>query len=420
MAFVNVILALSGVEAIASLTGVMKPDPGASADRPSVKHTARMAILPVAAEVVLGTFLLGWAMLSLPPGFESQLRERAEDMLRFLGEHYGALTLGPGFGHWFGIVVGVVVGILLLSAVNTSIVALIGLAYMMARDGEMPRGFARLNSHGVPWLPMAIAVTMPLLIAAFSRDLTTLADLYAIGVVGAITVNLGVCSFNRNLDLRWHERGIMVATFLVLALVELTIAYAKHDALFFVLCILIAGLGLRGVAQRRAGLRTITVSREVAAAVNQETLSLFQLDRRSAQTVLVAARGLTPVLRFALEETQLRQGALYVLYVKELAVSLPGPLGKSEAPRWQNDPRAAEIMYAMIEAGRQQGVPVVPVYAVSEDPAATILDLAATLGIDILMLGSTQRRSLVRLLKGNVVTQVAHNLPENIQLVIHG
>ena len=45
---------------------------------------------------------------------------------------------------------------------------------------------------------------------------------------------------------------------------------------------------------------------------------------------------------------------------------------------------------------------------------------AATLGIDILMLGARHRRTLVSLLKANVVTEVAAKLPDNIQLVIHG
>jgi nucleotide-binding universal stress UspA family protein len=70
--------------------------------------------------------------------------------------------------------------------------------------------------------------------------------------------------------------------------------------------------------------------------------------------------------------------------------------------------------------GKENGVTVVPVYLVSDDPAASILDLAATLGIDILVLGTPHRHALVRLLKGNVVTEVAENLPENIQLIIYG
>jgi len=57
---------------------------------------------------------------------------------------------------------------------------------------------------------------------------------------------------------------------------------------------------------------------------------------------------------------------------------------------------------------------------VSENPGATILDLSATLGVDILILGTPHRSAVVRLLKGNVVTQVAHDLPENIQLLIYG
>jgi amino acid transporter len=420
IAFVGVILALSGVEAIANLTGVMKLDPGTTMDQPRVSRTARRAILPVALEVVLGTVLLGWAMLSLPRELEPLMRERWEDMVRFLGEHYATAAIGASGGKVFGVVVGVVVGLLLVSAVNTAIGALIGLVYMMARDGEMPRGFTRLNSHGVPWVPLAIATTLPFLVTLVATDLRMLAGLYAIGVVGAITVNLGSCTFNRKLPLRWYERGIMGLTFLVLFAVELTIAKTKPDALFFVVCILGVGFGLRGYAQRRAGLRTVTVSEQVAAAVAPEAGADFKLSLSPGQAIMVAARGVTPVLRFAMEEARLRQGTLYVLYVKEIAVSLPGPLQRTGRPLWQDDPEAARIMSTMLEMGRQNDVTVLPVYVVSEDPAATILDLAATLGIDMLMLGARHRRTLAQMFKGDVANRVAKELPENIQLIIHG
>src|SRR3989440_2263815 len=64
--FVGVILALSGAESIANLTGVMKLDPGSTMEHPRVARESLKAITPVAIEVVLGTALLGWAMLSLP------------------------------------------------------------------------------------------------------------------------------------------------------------------------------------------------------------------------------------------------------------------------------------------------------------------------------------------------------------------
>jgi nucleotide-binding universal stress UspA family protein/amino acid transporter len=418
--FTKVILALSGVEAIANLTGVMRLNQGATMEEPNISQTARKAIWPVAIEVVLGTSLVGWAMLSVSPELVATMRDRWEDMLRFLAEHYGTMALGPAFGTYFGMAVGVIVGILLISAVNTAISAMIGLFYMMSRDGEMPRPFSRLNAHGVPLSPLVIATLLPVLVVMFSHDLESLAGLYAIGVVGAITVNLGSCVANRELNLAWYERAVMAITFVVLLLVELTIAKTRGDALFFAVCVVGAGLALRAYAQKRAALRTAPASQAMAATVPPEMVSQVQPNLSGSQTVLVAARGLTSVLRFGLEEARLRQGALYVLYVKELAVAFTGPVGKSEPSRWQEDPQAREIMSTMLELGRQHQVSVVPVYTVSDNPAGTILDFAATLGADILMLGASHRRSLVSLLKGNVVNEVARHLPENIQLVIYG
>ena len=120
-------------------------------------------------------------------------------MLRFLGEHYGTLVFAPWFGNAFGLVVGVVFGLLLFSAVNTAVVALIGVIYMMAQDGEMPKQLARLNRHGVPRIPLFVAMGIPILVLAVTRKFEALAGLYAIGVVGAIAVNLGSCTFNKRL-----------------------------------------------------------------------------------------------------------------------------------------------------------------------------------------------------------------------------
>jgi amino acid transporter/nucleotide-binding universal stress UspA family protein len=420
IAFCGVILALSGVEAIANLTGVMKLDSDASPDHPRVADTARKSIYPVAIEVVLGTTLLGWAMLSLPHDLAPRLQERWEDMMRFLAEHYGSLALGANFGHVFGFIVGIVVGLLLLSAVNTAIGAMIGLMYMLARDREMPQPFSRLNSHGVPSLPLAVAVALPVILVIIAPNLNDLADMYAIGVVGAITVNLGSSCFNKRLGLNWHEFAVMLVTFVILFAVEITIAKTKPAALFFAACVLGIGFGLRWYAMKRAGIQTVILTREMAAVVvNPQLVANLRPNFAPGQSILVAARGFTPVLRFGLEEARLRQGNLYVLYVKQLAVNLLGPLADREPPRWQNDPQAAEIMYSMFELAQSTGVNVLPVYAVSDNPAGTILDMAATLGVDMLMLGAPHRSSMAKLLKGNVVAEVARDLPENIQLIIH-
>jgi nucleotide-binding universal stress UspA family protein len=296
---------------------------------------------------------------------------------------------------------------------------MIGLIYMLARDREMPRPFAKLNSHGVPWQPLLVATILPIILVILSDDLDSLADMYAIGVVGAITVNIGSSCFNKRLGLNWREFTIMVITFAILFAIEITIAKTKPAALFFATCVLLLGFGLRWYAMKRAGIETVMMSKEMAAVVNPESVANLRPNFAPGQAILVAARGFTPVLRYALEEARLRQGNLYVLYVKQLAVNLPGPLADQERPRWQNDRQAAEIIYSMLELAQGTGVNVLPVYAVSDNPAGTILDMAATLGVDMLMLGAPHRSSMAKLLRGNVVTEVARDLPENIQLIIH-
>ncbi len=420
VSFVKVILALSGVEAIANMTGVMKLDPGSTPAAPQVSKTASRSLFVVAVEVVLGTTLLGWAMLSLPHEFAPQLVERRDDMLRFLGEHYATLSFGHGPGRVIGIIVGLVFGVLLLSAVNTAIVAVIGVFYMMALDGEFPRPMTRLNRYGVPTLPLVLGTLLPVLILSLTGDFEALASLYAIGVVGAITVNLGSCTANRRLVLRWWERGLMGATFLILFAVWLTIAYTISHALFFAIVVVGIGLAVRAYSHRLTGLSTITVSKEVADLVSPEVISRLRPRCAEGQKILVAARGATPVLRFALELAAAKKATLYVLYVKEIAVFLGGPARQPGRPRWQDDPQAAAIMSLVLKLGEEHGVPVLPVYIISADPSATILDLAATLGADYLMLGAQHRFTMAKLLKGNVVERVAAGLPEDIQLIIHG
>jgi len=423
-AFVGVILALSGVEAIANLTGVMKLDPGATVDLPVVRKTASKAILMVAVEVVLGTALLGWAMLSLSPALKSVLLDRWDDMLTVLAEQYGGMALGPVFGRVFGILTALVVGLLLLSAVNTAIVALIGLLYLLARDGEMPRDFARLNPYGVPWVPAMIATALPLLVVASTlgdserNGQIHLMELYAIGVVGAITVNLGSCIFNKKLGLAWNERAVMIFTALILLAVELTLAKTKPSALFFIICILLSGFALRALAQRGV----VTPSGELPMPTETTATQAPPPPRpqqTQVQAIMVAARGWTPVLHFALEEARLRGAILYVLYVRLVSVSMPSPAAQEPA-KWQNDRPAAEIMHGMKDLATAASVRMLPVYAVSDDVANSVLDLSATLGIDLLILGAPQRSSLAALLRGDVVTEVAKHLPDTIQLLIHG
>jgi len=418
VSFVGVILALSGVEAIANLTGTLKPDKGSVIGHPKVGWASAKAILPVALEVSVGTALLGWAMLSLPKHLAPEMVVRKEDMLRFMAEQYGTMNFGHWFGAIFGLGVGVVFALLLLSAVNTAVAALIGLLFMMSREGDMPRGFSKLNTHGVPLVPLTIAVGLPVLVLLLTDNFDALAGLYAIGVVGAICVNLGSCVTNLKLPMHWAERVLMAGTFLILVAVEITLAQTKHEALFFVVCVLIVGLSLWAYSQRLSGIRTLTVSKEIAELVRPEVVETLRHPVAEAQKILVSIRGLTPVLGFAFDEAELRKASLYILYVREVAVLYPGsPLPSTN---WKDDPEASAILNTALQIGKTRGITTVPIYAAAPSAASLIVDTAATLGADFLILGASHRGSLTKMLRGNVASEVAASLPDNIHLIIHG
>lgn len=430
--FVGVILALSGVEAIANLTGVMKLDKGSTIAEPRVGREAARAIWPVAVEVVIGTALLGWAMLSLPSvlnktlGLSSKseiaavLLQRHEDMLRFMGEQFATASYGVWFGQAFGWTIGIVFFLLLLSAANTAIVAMIGLLYMMARDQEMPPGFMQLNRYGVPVIPLLITICIPVIVLVSTANFTALAGLYAMGVVGAITVNLGSCCFNRALPVKMPHRILFGFTFVVLFLVEITLARTKPDALFFVTCVLGVGLAVRAWTLKHRGLTSVMIPHAVAHMVTPDLAATMQPQLQEGQKIMVAARGITPVLSFALDEAKLRNATLCVLFVKEIAIYYASGPTVAGRPKWQEDHEANAIMSLMLKLGAERNICVLPVYAVSEDTATTILDLSATMGIDYLIIGASQRTAMAKLLRGSVATYVAQHLPESIRLLIFG
>ena len=202
-----------------------------------VGKTSKRAIFPVLIEVSILTFLLGLAMNAIPG-----LTGHTEDMLRVMGNHY--------IGTWFGKIVSIAFGFLLLSAGNTAISALVSIQFTLAKDKELPPIFSRLNRFGMPWFALIVAVLVPVSVLIIERDLMRLAALYAIGVVGAITLNLGTCAANPSIHLKKWERGLLAFTTMILVVIEITIAIEKQNALFFALTVLGVGLALRFLGKK--------------------------------------------------------------------------------------------------------------------------------------------------------------------------
>jgi nucleotide-binding universal stress UspA family protein len=281
----------------------------------------------------------------------------------------------------------------------------------MARDREIPESFTQLNHFGVPWVPLIAATVLPVIVLNADDSVEGLAALYAIGVVGAIVLDIGSCGFARGLPLRRYERIIMRVTATILLTIWITIAWSKPQALLFVIIILGVGLGLREYTRRRERLAPATPT-SAAAAPAPANPAMAPTPAFLGQKILVAARGWTPALQFALEESRVRGAQLFVLYVREVAVQ--ADLGSD----WKQDPLARDLFNRVLaEAGNLK---IHPLYSISDSPADTIIDIAATFGVDTVVLGGSRRATLVNLLKGNVVARVAANLPDSMHLIVIG
>ncbi len=387
--FVGIVLALSGVESIANMTGIMKEP---------VQKTSKLAIWPVLLEVSILTFLLGIAMNAIPG-----LTNHTEDMLRAIANHY----VGP----WFGSVISLIFGFLLLSAANTAIGALVSIQFSMSKDKELPAIFSRLNRYGVPSVALIVAALIPALVLVFEHDLVHLAALYAIGVVGAITINLGACATNRDIPLKKHERLVLSIGAIILFLIEITIAFEKHNALFFALTVLGVGLALRFAAQK---LIPVPVPAMVPTAEVLTVLEAKEIAPLYRGSTLVGLKTLNIPL---LEEAALRakargENSVYLNYVEVApqSVELPSELEPSA--------ESLEILAKAEKEMEQRGLTAVPIWQLAEDAGKSIAYAATELGVSTVMIGVTKRSALANLLSGDILRSLTRHLPKDCHLVI--
>ena len=431
--FVGIVLALSGVEAIANATGVMKLNPGSTLEKPNVSQTANKSILLVMGEVCFMTALLGLAMAALPgmvvshgdvnaPGAEGV----RDYMLRYMGQVFVGNVFGPLAGNIMGWAVSIVFATLLLSAVNTALMALSSISFLMARDQELPPIFAKLNSFGVPNAGLILSMIIPAVLVVVVSDMSGLADLYAVGVVGAIATNLGATCTDWKLDLKKYERSIMFFTFAVMAAIEISLFIDKPNARIFAFTVLAIGLILRGLAKEAAERKSDAAARTAAEGVSPPdgfsvpsasvgtgtAIAPEAVCRRYNGPMLTAVRGPGRTLDFAVEEAANNGQPLYVLFVREQQVIAPGDRRR----KWTEDDEACSVFEPLRAKGL--GENIIPCYAVSDAPAHTIADLASTIGAERVLLGAPQRGSFIHILRGNIIREVAKLLPDDIHLLV--
>jgi amino acid transporter len=388
-AFVSIVLALSGVEAIANLTGVMK--------RP-VHKTARRSIWIVAGEVALFNVLLGVITCAV-----QQLPREAhkEDMLAFLAGHY----IGP-WGEWPVRILG---GLLLLSATNTAIGALMGTVYVMSRDAELPGVFQKLNDFGSPWVAAALATTVPAVVLLFASDLETLAHLYAIGIVGAVAISCTVSALHPRLR-RWWRKSAMLAIGLLLIAIWVTLALTKLHALVFVCTVLAVGLLLRQLTQLAAK------RRPRPSLLRQAIVEQLPQDAMSRKKILLATAGSDQIAGAAMALAKAENAALVVTFVRPVALSY-----KVEAENrftLDTDAAAQKLFGDFLEHGHHHDVPVIPMYDVGTNAPELIAEFAALNGVDRVLIGSSRRGTLHHILKGSFQRRLESLLPPDVPVQV--
>ncbi|MGH7142860.1 MAG: amino acid permease [Planctomycetota bacterium] len=425
--FVNVILALSGVEAVANMTGVM---------REPVAKNARWTIFTVLIEIVVLNMIMTWAMNSIgslqwagslyhtdAAGVAAKAVTRAhiqDGMVRIIAEHF--------VGKTFGWVAGFSFGLLLLSAANTAISGMISVQYMMSRDNELPRAFTKLNRFGMPWVALLVATVVPIVVLwGVGADTESLADLYAIGVVGAITLNLLVTGASTHLNLRVWEKATLIISGLIIWAIEFSIAWDKPKALIFALSVLAVGLIARKLAkvaqERRAQLAMAHAAgaEPALAAAPAPARKPTGIIPANLPRILVPTRGSPRLIKFAVGYAKAHNAALVLLYVNEIPLAFLERNAKlgTETMTLANDPQAQKMFADAKLLADAAGVPVLPMYAVHSSAADLIVDHAATLGVDAVIMGVSRRGTFWRTLRGDVIQEVVNHLPDSIPLLIH-
>jgi amino acid transporter len=402
-------LAFSGLESISQLSPAMK--------LPRQK-TARLAMLFVVVAILLTSPLL----TAFSTGLARVNKENAERFISELSFVYGGMALKA--------CVVITASVLLLFAANTAIIGGYHVFMAMSRQHFLPEVLMR-RSHklGTPIIAIGVTVVVPVVVVLGTHgDIALLGSLYAFGLLGAFTVT------SLGLDVvRWREkkRGIgFVVGVLTTAMVALawgTNMITKPLATYFGGGITLFGMFI-AVGMRRGWFKKVLVpiphlSRRVAeqaAAQTPQCAKILTIDEAiELQPVyhpqsLLAIRGGTnePLLERVVERyKETGESQLYLLFIDEVpGLFYPAGMGPSE--------EANEVLAKGSDFLEKNGVTAVPLWRLGHRAGETIAESCDELSVKNVLIGTSRRTPLWKLLRGSVVQDLSSSLPEGTQLVV--
>jgi hypothetical protein len=350
----------------------------------------------VACEVAIFNLLLCVAMCAIVP---LPRDAHKEDMLAFMAGHY--------IGAWGEWPVRIIGGMLLLSATNTAINGLMSIVYVMSRDGELPRFMQKLNGFGSPWVGAIVAASVPAMVLLFAHDLETLASLYAIGVVGAIAINCGLCALHPRLRKTWRKIAMAALAVLLIA-IWITLAFTKWHATLFVSVVLATGLILRQLTRLAAS------RRPRPSLLREAIIEQLTPDALARPKLMLATAGSDDLAAPALELAKKLEASLVVCFVREVALSY-----KVEAETRltiDTDPAAQTLFVDFLEHGHKYGVPIIPMYDTGPNAVELLAEHAAMNAVSKVLIGTSRRGSLHLFIKGSFQRKLESLLPPEIQV----
>lgn len=468
VSFTKICLALAGVEAVANMTGLMKEPVGTEAKKTiwpvSIEvvglnmifglaltaltfsvigtslhdmHVPDEIRLMESRQQVVDTFPESWrpdfdhgrhfelsqdqlATLSEPTNIAYEHYEQHRDQveqytnasMRVIAEETATNALGAKLGTVFGNLAGITFGLLLLSATNTAVMAMVSVFFAMASDKELPKAFTKLNYSGVPWVGLIASVIIPIVVILVEQDVTVLASLYVLGVTGAITVTVLSSAINKDIDLGPKTRVAFWALGLFLLSISLTIAITQPISTAFSGTLVALALGVRTVRNQ-----TVMDTGDKLDAPETGWLNMLRdIEVRidpDKPKIMLAARGRYQS-EYAVDLAKRRDATLFGIFVRPIRVM---DLRPGQAPRIETDDSAQEALGTTAMLAREAGVDFIPIYVTSQEIPDEILDHTVTYGCDTLILGKSRRSFFSRKLEGDVVSDVSHGLPDGITLI---
>jgi len=466
--FTKICLALAGVEAVANMTGLMKQP----VSREAKRTIWPVAIEVVGLNLVFGLALAGlsFTVLStslidmhepddlrlkdtrsafietLPPELasayskdsaftlteedlsglseestrayetleehESEVEQYTNASMRVIATETASNMLGPQFGTIFGTIAGITFGLLLLSATNTAVMAMVSVFFAMAQDDELPKSLTKLNYSGVPWIGLIVSVIIPAVVILVEQDVTILASLYVLGVTGAITVTVLSSAFNKELEIGKGSRIGMGILGLFLFSISFTIAITQPVSTAFSGSLVALALGVRTIRSAKTDKTGEAIEAPTTGWLKMLKDITISIDPDKPK-IMLAARGRYQS-EYAVDLAKRRGATLFGIFVRPIRVM---DLRPGQSPRIETDEPAQEALGTTAMLAKEAGVNFVPIFVTSQSIADEILDHTVTYGCDTLIMGKSRRSVFRRKLEGDVVSDVSRDLPEGITMI---